>query len=142
MLTINSINKGIVIDHIKAGHGHMLYEMLDLDKADYSVALIMNANSNAMGKKDIIKIENVIDLDLRVLGFIDETITVNIIEDQKIVKKINVELPEVVEDVIHCKNPRCISTSERNIVHKFELIDREEKLYKCVYCDQIYDKEE
>lgn len=142
MLTINSINKGIVIDHIKAGHGHMLYEMLDLDKADYSVALIMNANSKAMGKKDIIKIENVIDLDLRVLGFIDETITVNIIEDQKIVKKINVELPEVVEDVIHCKNPRCISTSERNIVHKFELIDREEKLYKCVYCDQIYDKEE
>ncbi|WP_055079234.1 aspartate carbamoyltransferase regulatory subunit [Lagierella massiliensis] len=142
MLTINSINKGIVIDHIKAGHGHMLYEMLDLDKADYSVALIMNANSKAMGRKDIIKIENVIDLDLRVLGLIDETITVNIIEDQKIVKKINVELPEVVEDVIHCKNPRCISTSERNIVHRFELIDREQKLYKCAYCDQIYDKEE
>lgn len=142
MLTINSINKGIVIDHIKAGHGHMLYEMLDLDKADYSVALIMNANSKAMGRKDIIKIENVIDLDLRVLGLIDETITVNIIEDQKIVKKINVELPEVVEDVIYCKNPRCISTSERNIVHRFELIDREQKLYKCAYCDQIYDKED
>lgn len=142
MLTINSINKGIVIDHIKAGHGHMLYEMLDLDKADYSVALIMNASSKAMGKKDIIKIENVIDLDLRVLGLIDETITVNIIEDQKIIKKINVELPEVVEDVIQCKNPRCISTSERNIVHRFELIDREQKLYKCSYCDQIYDKEE
>lgn len=142
MLTINSINKGIVIDHIKAGHGHMLYEMLDLDKADYSVALIMNASSKAMGKKDIIKIENVIDLDLRVLGLIDETITVNIIEDQKIIKKINVELPEVVEDVIQCKNPRCISTSERNIVHRFELIDRGQKLYKCAYCDQIYDKEE
>ncbi|WP_300411019.1 aspartate carbamoyltransferase regulatory subunit [Lagierella sp.] len=142
MLTINSINKGIVIDHIKAGHGHYIYEMLDLDKADYSVALIMNASSNKMGRKDIIKIENVIDLDLRKLAFIDETITVNIIEDQKIIKKINVELPDVVEDIIQCKNPRCISTSERNIVHKFELIDKEEKLYKCAYCDQIFDMEE
>lgn len=142
MLTINSINKGIVIDHIKAGHGHLLYQMLDLDKADYSVALIMNATSKKMGKKDIIKIENVIDLDLRVLGFVDETITVNVIDDQKIIKKINVELPETVEDILKCKNPRCISTSERNIVHKFELIDRDEKLYRCVYCDHIFNMED
>lgn len=142
MLNINSINKGIVIDHIKPGYGHIIYEMLGLDKADYSVALIMNASSNKLGKKDMIKIENVIDLDLTALAFIDPNLTVNIIDNQKIIKKIDMKLPIYVENVIKCKNPRCISTSESNIVHRFKLIDRKNSLYKCEYCDQIYDMEE
>ncbi len=142
MLNINSINKGIVIDHIKPGHGHMIFEMLGLDKADYSVALIMNASSKKFGRKDMIKIENVIDLDLTALAFIDLDLTVNVIENQKIVEKIDMQLPEYIENVIKCKNPRCISTSERNIIHKFSLVDSERFLYKCEYCDQIYDMEE
>ena len=141
MLNINSINKGIVIDHIKPGHGHVIFEMLGLDKADYTVALIMNATSKKFKKKDMLKIENVIDLDFAALAFVDQSLTINIIDNQKIIKKINVELPDYIEGVIKCKNPRCISTSERNIVHKFSLVDKENSLYKCDYCDQIYEME-
>ena len=138
MLNIDSITKGIVIDHIKAGYGFSIFKYLGLDKADYTVALIINAHSKKHGRKDLIKIENKIDVDLAMLGFIDPNITVNIIEDQKIVEKINLSLPEKVEGIIECKNPRCVTSNERDIPHKFVLIDEEEGIYKCEYCDQIY----
>ncbi|HHV38457.1 MAG TPA: aspartate carbamoyltransferase regulatory subunit [Tepidimicrobium sp.] len=138
MLYIDSISKGIVIDHIRAGGGFSIFKYLELDKADFTVALIMNAPSKKFGKKDLIKIENRIDLDLAMLGFIDPNITVNIIEDEKIVEKINLSLPRKVEGIIKCKNPRCVTSLERNIVHKFVLMDEEKGAYKCEYCDQIY----
>lgn len=138
MLNINSIAKGIVIDHIKPGSGIRIFEYLGLDKADFTVALIMNATSKKLGRKDIIKIENVIDIDLAMLGFIDPNITVNIIENEVITEKINLSLPDKVGGIIECKNPRCITSSERDIVHKFVLIDEDKGIYKCEYCDQIY----
>ncbi|QQY80328.1 aspartate carbamoyltransferase regulatory subunit [Keratinibaculum paraultunense] len=138
MLYIDSIVRGIVIDHIKPGYGFSIFKYLGLDKADFTVALIMNAPSKKYGRKDLIKIENNIDLDLTMLGFIDPNITVNIIEDEKIVEKINLSLPEKVEGIIKCKNPRCVTSTERNIVHRFVLVDEEKGIYKCEYCDQIY----
>ncbi len=141
MLSINSIKKGIVIDHIHAGLGVKIFDYLGLRDADYTVALIMNAQSKRVGKKDIIKIENVIDLDLSALGFIDPEITVNIIENEKIVEKINLTLPEKVVDVIHCKNPRCITSIERGIRHEFRLVDREKGIYACNYCDHQVEKD-
>lgn len=137
MLYIDSITKGIVIDHIKVGYGFSIFKYLGLDKADFTVALIMNAPSKKYGRKDLIKIENNIDLDLTMLGFIDPNITVNIIEDEKIVEKINLSLPEKVEGIIQCKNPRCITSTERSIIHRFILIDKDKGIYKCEYCDQI-----
>jgi aspartate carbamoyltransferase regulatory subunit len=138
MLNIDSISKGIVIDHIKVGYGFSIFKYLGLDKADYTVALIMNAPSKKRGRKDLIKIENKIDVDLAMLGFIDPNITVNIIENEKIVEKINLSLPEEIEGIIECKNPRCVTSNERDIPHKFALIDEKEGIYKCEYCDQIY----
>lgn len=138
MLNITSISKGIVIDHIKAGVGLKIFEYLDLASADYTVALIINATSNKMGCKDIIKIENEIDIDLTVLGFLDPNITVNIIENEVIVKKINITLPDRVENIIKCKNPRCITMEEKDLIPKFLLINKEKCLYKCEYCDQLY----
>lgn len=138
MLNINSITKGIVIDHIKPGWGLKIFEYLKLNEANFAVALIMNALSRKYGRKDMIKIENEIDLDLAMLGFIDPNITVNIIENEKITEKINLSLPETVRGIIQCKNPRCITAEENNISHKFVLIDREKGIYKCDYCDQIY----
>ena len=138
MLYIDSIAKGIVIDHIKVGYGFSILKYLGLDKADFTVALIMNSPSRKYGRKDLIKIENNIDLDLAMLGFIDPNITVNVIEEEKIVEKINLSLPEKVEGIIQCKNPRCITSAERNIVHRFVLIDEKKGIYKCEYCDQIY----
>ncbi|NMB27088.1 MAG: aspartate carbamoyltransferase regulatory subunit [Tissierellia bacterium] len=142
MLYIDSISKGIVIDHIKVGYGFSIFKHLELDKADFTVALIMNAPSRKFGRKDLIKIENNIDIDLAMLGFIDPNITVNIIENEKIVEKINLSLPERVEDIIQCKNPRCVTSMERNIAHKFVLIDKKNGTYKCEYCDQIYSWED
>lgn len=141
MLNITSIRKGIVIDHIKPGYGIIIFEYLKLNKADFTVALIMNAKSKKLGRKDIIKIENEIDIDLAMLGFIDANITVNIIENEVISEKINLSLPDRVEGIMECKNPRCITSSERDIVHKFVLIDEKEGTYKCEYCDQIYSLE-
>ncbi len=138
MLYIDSISKGIVIDHIKAGYGFSIFKYLGLEKADFTVALIMNVPSRKFGRKDLIKIENNIDIDLAMLGFIDPNITVNIIQDEKIIDKINLSLPEKVEGIIQCKNPRCVTSNERDIVHKFTLIDEEKGIYKCEYCDQIY----
>ncbi|KHO32663.1 aspartate carbamoyltransferase [Clostridium tetani] len=138
MLTITSIKDGIVIDHIKSGYGMKIFNYLNLKNVEYSVALIMNVFSSKLGKKDIIKIANKeIDVDFTVLGLIDPTITINIIEDEKIKEKLNLELPKKVEDVIRCKNPRCITSIEKYIPHVFYLIDREKVEYKCKYCDEI-----
>lgn len=141
MLSINSISKGIVIDHIKPGCGFVIFEALKLDTASFTVALIMKATSKKYGRKDIIKIENEIDLDLAMLGFIDPNITVNIIENEVITEKISLTLPKTVEGIIKCKNPRCISTEEKGLVHKFILIDESKGIYKCAYCDHIYSRE-
>lgn len=137
-LKITTITKGIVIDHIKAGNGLKIFDFLKLDEADFTVALIMNASSNKLGRKDIIKIENVIDIDLAMLGFLDPNMTINVIEDEKIIKKIKLTLPERVEGIITCKNPRCITRDERDAVQKFVLLDKEKGIYKCDYCDHIH----
>ncbi|NLY66971.1 MAG: aspartate carbamoyltransferase regulatory subunit [Tissierellia bacterium] len=142
MLYIDSIQRGIVIDHIKAGYGLSIFKYLKLDEADYTVALIMNAPSKKYGKKDLIKIENTIDMDLTILGLIDPNITINIIDDEKIVKKIKLSLPKKVEGLIKCKNPRCVTSEERDIEHRFVLIDEDKGIYKCEYCEQIYTWEE
>lgn len=138
MLNINGIVKGIVIDHIKAGLGIKIFNYLGLDKADFTVALIMNAPSTKLGKKDMIKIENVIDIDYTVLGFIDPNITIDIIEDEVIKEKIKLKLPNKVEDVIKCKNPRCITSIEKYVPNRFYLVDEHKGEYRCQYCDEIY----
>lgn len=137
MLTINSIKEGIVIDHIRAGYGIKIFNYLGLDKADFSVALIMNVDSKKLGKKDIIKIENVIDIDFTVLGLIDPNITIDIIENEVRKKKIKLEMPDKVENIIKCKNPRCITSVEQSIDHIFHLINAETGEYKCIYCDEV-----
>lgn len=139
MLNIDSVEKGLVIDHIKAGKAMEIYQYLNLDKMDCSVAVIKNAKSKKFGKKDIIKVENNIDMDLKVLGFIDPNITINVIDNSVIINKINLELPQEIENVVKCKNPRCITSIEQEIVHKFKLTDKEKKIYRCVYCDTAYE---
>lgn len=141
MLKIDSIKKGLVIDHIKAGKAMEIYKYLNLDKMDCSVAIIKNAKSSKLGKKDIIKVEDNIDMDLKVLGFIDPNITINIIDNGEIKKKIKLELPEEVEDIAKCKNPRCITSIEQEIIHRFKLTDRAGKIYRCVYCDTVYGRD-
>lgn len=138
MMKIDSISNGIVIDHIEAGKGMCIFEKLNLNDADFTVALIMNASSKTFGKKDLIKIENTMDIDLTMLGYIDSNITINFIENEKIIKKVNLSLPEKLENVIKCENPRCITSIESNISHKFILIDKDNGTYKCEYCDQIF----
>lgn len=138
MLTINSIKNGIVIDHIKAGQGIKIFNYLGLDKVDYSVALIMNVESNKLSKKDIIKIENNLELDFTVLGFLDPNITIDKIQNETIIEKVKLRLPEKVENVVKCKNPRCITSIERNISHVFYLVDEKSGEYRCKYCDEIY----
>lgn len=138
MLKITTISRGMVIDHIKAGRGLEIFDYLKLNEADFTVALIMNASSNKLGRKDIIKIENAIDLDLTMLGFLDPNMTVNIIEDEKIIDKIKLTLPKKLEGIISCKNPRCITRDERDAIHRFVLLDKEKATYKCDYCDHIY----
>ncbi len=135
MVVINSIEKGIVIDHIKAGWGMRIINYLNLDKSENTVAFIMNAVSRTHGRKDIIKLENVTDLNLDALGLIDHNATVNVIENHHIVKKIKLSLPEKVTDVIKCKNPRCV-TSVENVPHIFRLIDADLEKYRCEYCDE------
>lgn len=137
-VSINSIKQGIVIDHIKAGHGIKIYNYLGLDKVDFTVALIKNAQSKKQDRKDIIKIENAMDLDLTVLGLIDPDLTINIIEDEKIKRKIKLTIPEKVVDIIKCKNPRCVTSVEKNIPHIFLLLDKNTGEYRCQYCDEVY----
>lgn len=138
MLTINSIKNGIVIDHIKAGQGIKIFNYLGLDKVDYSVALIMNVESNKLGRKDIIKIENNLELDFTVLGFLDPNITIDKIQNETIIGKVKLRLPDKVENVVSCNNPRCITSIERNIQHTFYLVDEKTGEYRCKYCDEIY----
>ena len=140
MLKIDSVEKGLVIDHIQSGKGMEIYKYLNLDKLESSVAIIKNAKSNKLGKKDIIKVENEVDLDLTVLGFIDPNITINVIKNDKIVDKIKLQLPEEVTNVVKCKNPRCITSIEQEIPHVFKLTNKNEKTYRCVYCDTAYDR--
>ena len=134
-MVIDSIKNGIVIDHIQSGRSMELYRLLNLDRLKCSVAIIKNAPSDKMGRKDIIKIDEVLDVDLDMLGYIDPGATINIIRDGVLVEKRHLELPEQVENVIFCKNPRCIVTAEREIKHIFRLADRERGIYRCIYCE-------
>ena len=134
-MIIGQIKDGIVIDHITAGKGMTLYNFLGLDKIDCQVALIKNADSVKMGKKDIIKIDRVIDLDMDALGYLDPGATVNIIENSKIAKRSATTLPERVENVIKCKNPRCITTVEQELPHIFTLRDKDNRVYRWLYCE-------
>ena len=140
MLNIDSLKKGVVIDHIAAGKSMEIYKVLDLDRLDCSVAIIKNARSNKSGRKDIIKIEDRIDIDLDVLGFIDPDITVNIIEDGRIVEKKQLQLPQKIVNVARCKNPRCITSVEQELDHVFVLADAKKGIYRCAYCEQVYDR--
>ena len=140
MLNIDSLQNGVVIDHIAAGKSMEIYRLLDLDRLDCSVAIIKNARSEKSGRKDIIKIEGSIDVDLDVLGFIDPTITVNVIRDGQIVEKKHLSLPEKIVNVAKCKNPRCITSVEQELDHVFLLTDREKGIYRCAYCEQVYSK--
>ena len=134
-MIIGQIRDGIVLDHITAGKGMDIYRILGLGDLDCTVAMIKNADSEKMGKKDIIKIGRVIDLDFAVLGYIDPGITVNIIRDGALAKRERLTLPERITDVIRCKNPRCITSVEQELRHEFKLTDREKGVYRCVYCE-------
>ncbi|NLC48290.1 MAG: aspartate carbamoyltransferase regulatory subunit [Tenericutes bacterium] len=137
MLSINGIKKGVVIDHIKQGVGVSIFNFLALDKANYRVALIMNVPSVKMGLKDIIKIENEIEIDLDILGLIDPNITINIIEDEVVKKKFKPHIPNKIENIVKCKNPRCVTSIEKNINHKFILVSKKDQEYRCDFCDEI-----
>jgi aspartate carbamoyltransferase regulatory subunit len=137
MLNIDKIKNGIVIDHIKAGQGIHIFNWLGLDRTPYTVAFVVNASSRHMGRKDIIKIDNTITINFDILGLIDPNITVNIIENEAITEKIKLKLPEKVENVILCKNPRCITSTEKYIPHIFHLENPEQRSYRCDYCDEI-----
>ena len=138
MLNISGLNQGVVIDHIQAGGAMKIYEYLNMEKLDCQVAIIKNAKSNKMGRKDIIKIEGPIQIDLNVLGILDHNITINIIENDKIVRKHTLELPDEVTHIIRCKNPRCITSIEQELPHKFKLTDRKNRIYRCIYCESKF----
>ena len=134
-MNIDSISNGIVIDHITVGNGMKLYELLGLGELDCSVAIIKNVVSRKMGRKDIIKVDADIPVNLDVIGFVDPGATINIIKDGVLVEKRNIEMPEKLVNVIKCKNPRCITSCEQEIEHIFKLTDREHKVYRCIYCE-------
>ena len=134
-MNVDGVNNGIVIDHIRAGRSMDIYHYLHLDKVDSCVAIIKNVQSSKYGRKDIIKIDEMIDLDLDVLGYLDPNITVNIVKNGKLEEKKHLALPEILTNVIKCKNPRCITTTEQEIDHVFRLADRENGIYRCVYCE-------
>lgn len=139
MLNVGRLNEGVVLDHIKAGKSMTIYHDLKLDKMDSCVAIIKNARSEKMGRKDIIKIECPIDsIDLDILGFIDHTITVNIVKDGNIVEKKELTLPKEIRNVIKCKNPRCITSVEQELDQVFILADPEKEVYRCQYCEEKY----
>ena len=134
-MNIDSIKNGIVIDHIQAKKGMEIYELLELAKLDCSVAIITNAKSKKMGKKDIIKIDKNINLDFDIVGYIDSNITINIIKNDIRVAKYHVQLPNEIVNVVKCKNPRCITSIEQELDQVFVLTDREKKIYRCKYCE-------
>ena len=134
-MNIDSIQNGIVIDHIAAGRGMQLYHLLHLDELDCSVAIIKNVHSKKMGRKDIIKVDAAIDVDIDAIGYVDPNATVNIIRDGKLAEKRDICLPEKLVNVIRCKNPRCISTTEQELPQVFMLTDRKKGVYRCRYCE-------
>ncbi len=134
-MIIGQIKDGIVLDHITAGLGMTLYNFLGLDALECQVALIKNADSVKMGKKDIIKIDRVIDINMDALAYLDPGVTVNIIKDGKLAKRESLDIPEKIENVIKCKNPRCITTIEQELPHIFTLRDRANRVYRCLYCE-------
>lgn len=134
-MIVGQIKDGIVLDHITAGMWMEIYTALELDKLNCQVAIIKNADSKKYGKKDIIKIDQAIDVDLDVLGYLDERVTVNVIKDGKLFKREHLEAPSEIKNVIKCKNPRCITTTEQELPHVFKLTDREKKVYRCIYCE-------
>lgn len=134
-MNIDGVTTGIVLDHIKAGKAMQIYNYLHLDKLDCSVAVLQNVKSSKYGKKDIIKIDALIELDYEMLGYIDSNITVNFVKDAQLLKKEHLDLPDTLTDVIQCKNPRCITSVEQEIEHVFKLVDKEKKVYRCAYCD-------
>jgi aspartate carbamoyltransferase regulatory subunit len=141
MMQVNTIKKGIVIDHIRSGRGIKLFHALGLDNPDYSVCLITNVASGKMETKDIIKIDNEINLDYTVLGFIDPTVTINVIDNGAIIEKAKLTLPDRIEKVIACRNPRCITTIEQELVQRFYLANKQKGEYRCEYCDEAYKPE-
>ena len=134
-MNIDGVTTGIVLDHIKAGKSMQIYNYLGLDKLDCSVAVVQNVRSSKYGKKDIIKIDDEIELDFEMLGYIDSNITINRVKDGVLTKKEHLELPETLTNVIKCKNPRCITSVDQEITHMFKLADKEKKIYRCAYCD-------
>lgn len=142
MLKIGKIEEGFVLDHIQAGKSLSIYEHLGLDKLDCTVAIIKNARSDKLGKKDILKVECDINmLDLDILAFIDHNITVNVIKDGEIVDKRDLVLPKQIKNVIKCKNPRCITSIEQELPHIFFLADEAKEVYRCKYCEEKYNKQ-
>lgn len=139
-MNIDSIKNGIVIDHITSGNGMKLYQLLNLDELDCSVAIIKNVGSSKTTKKDIIKIDADIEIDMDILGYVDPGVTINIIKDGKVFDKKKIDLPETLTNVIFCKNPRCITSVENEIEHIFKLSDKESRIYRCVYCETKADQ--
>lgn len=134
-MTVDEIKNGVVIDHIKAGQAMEIYRFLELDKLDCPIAIIKNAASRRMGRKDIIKIDTELSPDLSALGYIDASLTVNVIKDGKNVAKYHPELPLKIVDIVLCKNPRCITSTEQELPHVFKLTDKESGTYRCIYCE-------
>lgn len=140
MLNIGGLSEGIVLDHIHAGGAMEIYSYLQLEKLDCSVAIIKNARSNKMGRKDIIKIDGPIDLDFDMLAVLDPNITIDVIKNGSIIEKRKLNLPEYVTNIIKCKNPRCITSVEQELPHRFRLTNREKGVYRCAYCEQSFRK--
>ena len=134
-MNIDSIKDGFVIDHITAGRALRIYELLELSKLDVPVAIITNAGSKKMGKKDIIKIDGNVPLSLEVIGYVDPKVTVNVIKGGELIEKLTIPMPETLTNVIFCKNPRCITSVEQELNHVFKLTDKEENVYRCIYCE-------
>jgi aspartate carbamoyltransferase regulatory subunit len=137
-MNIDGVNTGVVLDHIEEGKGWEIYNLLGLDKVDCTVAIIQRVDSTKYGKKDIIKVDGDVELDLDILGYFDTRMTVNIVKNKELVEKVKLKLPEKLTGVIKCKNPRCITSTEQEIVHQFRLSDPENKKYRCIYCDVVY----
>ena len=141
-MRLEGVNTGIVLDHIKAGTAMKIYNLLELEKLDCTVAVMKNVASSKMGKKDMIKIDTALDLNMEALGYLDNKITVNIVKDGKLAEKKKLSLPKELNNVIKCKNPRCITSVEQEIKHSFRLVNEEKKVYRCSYCDATYTAEE
>lgn len=137
-MNIDGVTHGIVLDHIKAGTAMKIYDLLGLKNLTCSIAILQNVKSKKYGQKDIIKLDQNIPLNLEALGYLDPNITINYIEDNQLISKKHLELPGELNNVIHCKNPRCITSVEQGIVHKFKLVNREKGIYRCIYCDSEY----